>query len=120
MSINLEQVRLNEHIATLNAERSQLAFFKTAKASTLASASVNRQNYSLAKVFSGKTDGVEGEISQSMQRANPNFPTNGFLVPMEVLKRDLSAGSTSQLISQNLRGPSIVEGLRPFSPIVSA
>jgi hypothetical protein len=42
------------------------------------------------------------------------------LIPLEVLKRDLSAGTTSQLISQNLRGPSIVEGLRPFSPIVSA
>jgi HK97 family phage major capsid protein len=120
MSINLEQVRLNEHIATLNAERSQLALFKTARASTLASAQVNRQNYSLAKVLAGKTDGVEGEVSQSIQLANRNFPTNGFLVPMEVLKRDLSAGSTSQLISQNLRGPNIIEGLRPFSPIVSA
>jgi HK97 family phage major capsid protein len=118
-SINLEQVRLNEHIATLNAERSQLNLFKTAKAATLAGAQVNRQNYSLARVLSGKTDGVEGEVSQNIQRAN-NFPTNGMLIPMEVLKRDLSAGSTSQLISQNLRGPSIVEGLRPFSPIVSA
>jgi HK97 family phage major capsid protein len=120
MSINLEQVRLNEHIATLNAERSQLAFFKTANASTLAGASVNRQNYSLARVLSGKTDGVEGKVSQNIQLANRNFPTNGLLIPMEVLKRDLSAGSTSQLISQNLRGPNIVEGLRPFSPIVSA
>jgi HK97 family phage major capsid protein len=118
-SINLDQVRLNEHIPTLNAERSQLAFFKTAKAPTLASASVNRQNYSLARVLSGKTDGVEGEVSQNIQRAN-NFPTNGMLIPLEVLKRDLSAGTTSQLISQNLRGPSIVDGLRPFSPIVSA
>ena len=119
MSINLDQVRLNEHIATLNAERSQLAPFKTAKASTLAGAQVNRQNYSLARVLAGKTDGVEGEVSQNIQRAN-NFPTNGMLIPMEVLKRDLSAGSTSQLISQNLRGPNIVEGLRPFSPIISA
>jgi HK97 family phage major capsid protein len=119
MSINLDQVRLNEHIATLNAERSQLAFFKTAKAPTLAGAQVNRQNYSLACVLAGKTDGVEGEVSQNIQRAN-NFPTNGMLIPLEVLKRDLSAGTTSQLISQNLRGPSIVEGLRPFSPIISA
>jgi hypothetical protein len=42
---------------------------------------------------------------------------------MEVLKRDLSAGVSAaggNLISQNLRGPSIVEGLRPFSPIVAA
>jgi HK97 family phage major capsid protein len=120
MSINLEQVRLNEHIPTLNAERSQIAYFKTAKAATLAGAQVNRQNYSLAKVLAGKTDGVEGEISQNIQLANRNFPTNGLLIPMEVLKRDLSAGTTSQLISQNLRGPNIVEGLRPFSPIVSA
>ena len=123
MSINLEQIRLNEHVATLTAERSQLIPFKTAKAATLASCQVNRQNYSLAQVLAGRTDGLEGEISQNIQHANPNFPTNGLLIPIEVLKRDLSAGTAAasgNLISQNLRGPSIVEGLRPFSPIISA
>jgi HK97 family phage major capsid protein len=117
---SLQQAQLNDYVVGLKAERSQLTPFKTATAKTLSAAKVNRQNYSLARVFAGNTDGVEGEVSKNIERANPSFQTNGLLVPMEVLKRDLSAGTTTQLISQNLRGPSIVDGLRPFSPIVAA
>jgi hypothetical protein len=117
---NLQQAQLNDYVVSLKSERSQLNPFKTATAKTLSAAKVNKQNYSLARVLAGNTDGVEGEVSQSIQRSNPNFQTNGMLIPMEVLKRDLSAGSTSQLISQNLRGPSIIDGLRPYSPVVAA
>ena len=70
-------------------------------------------------MLAGHRDGVEGEISQEISRSN-TFPTNGVLVPNSVLTRDLSAGGTSQLISQNVRGPTIIDALRPLSPVLAA
>jgi hypothetical protein len=117
-STDSQQIALNREVASLNAQRDSLRKYKTAKASTLSAMQNNRWAYNLGRVFAGCTDGLEGEIRREIQRSQ-NQQTNGVWVPNDVLLRDLSfGGNAALLVSSNLTGPTIIDGLRPFSPVL--
>jgi hypothetical protein len=103
-TLNLEQIRANDYVGALNAQRDALFPYQTKTATGLASAKALRDSYNLGRVLEDKQQGVEWDVSCELNRRAPNFQTNGWKVPaVALLGRDLSetGNAGANLVGQN-------------------
>jgi hypothetical protein len=122
-TINLEQIRANDYVGALNAQRDALVPFQTKTATGLASAKALRDSYNLGRVLEDKRSGIEWEVSEELNRRSPNFQTSGWKVPaVALLGRDLSEGGNAgtNLVGQNYTTGELFPFFRNYAVVGAA